>query len=49
MALTAALVMGTYTAIITYLARDEVGGSSRMRAQSSMAMMALLAALRGSR
>lgn len=46
-ALTAALVMGSYTAIITYLARDEVGGSSRLRAQSSLAMMALLAAAGG--
>jgi 4-hydroxybenzoate polyprenyltransferase len=46
-AVTAALVMGAYTAIITYLARDEVGGSSRMRAQSSIAMMSLLAAVAG--
>jgi 4-hydroxybenzoate polyprenyltransferase len=42
LAVTAALVMGSYTAIITYLARDEVGGSSRVRAQTAVSMMSLL-------
>jgi 4-hydroxybenzoate polyprenyltransferase len=38
----APLTMGAYTAIITYLARDEVGGSSRARARNGVTMMAVL-------
>ncbi|HWM88708.1 MAG TPA: hypothetical protein VNO33_22815, partial [Kofleriaceae bacterium] len=43
----APLTMGAYTAAITYLSRDEVGGSSAARARSGVAMVAvvLLAAL----
>jgi 4-hydroxybenzoate polyprenyltransferase len=39
---TAPVVMGTYTGVITYLARDEVGGSSRLRAQTAVSLMVLL-------
>jgi 4-hydroxybenzoate polyprenyltransferase len=38
----AAITMGLYTAVITYLARDEVGGSSRVRLQIGVLLMAVL-------
>jgi 4-hydroxybenzoate polyprenyltransferase len=43
----APLTMGAYTAVITYLARDEVGGSSAARARSAVSMVTvvLMAAL----
>jgi 4-hydroxybenzoate polyprenyltransferase len=36
----APLTMGAYTSAITYLSRDEVGGSSRARARSGVALVA---------
>lgn len=39
---TAPLTMGAYTAAITYLARDEVGGSSAARARGAVVMVALV-------
>jgi hypothetical protein len=42
---TAPVVMGLYTAVITYLARDEVGGSSRQRAERGVMMMMVLLGL----
>ena len=45
---TAPVTMGLYTAVITYLARDEVvsspGGSARVRLQAGVVLMAVLAA-----
>jgi 4-hydroxybenzoate polyprenyltransferase len=38
----APLTMGAYTAVITYLARDEVGGSSAARARSAVSMVTVV-------